>query len=193
MILSDLEIARLARDGMIQPFCETLEKTNGDRGVISYGLSSYGYDIRLSPKEFRVFRHVPGTIINPKQFNPANLESVALHEDEHGQYFILPGNSYGLGVAIECLDVPRDVLIVCLGKSTLARCGIIAVITPAEPEWKGNLTLEFSNSSSADCRIYANEGVAQLIFLRGNPCGTSYADRKGKYQNQSEVVTIARV
>jgi dCTP deaminase len=161
--------------------------------VISYGLSSYGYDIRLSAKEFRIFRHIPGTVIDPKNFNPQNLESTQLHTDERGSYFILPAHSYGLGVALEKLSVPDNITVICIGKSTYARCGIIANLTPAEAAWRGHLTLEFSNSSSADCRIYANEGVVQLLFFEGEPCAVSYDTRQGKYQDQAEIVTLAKL
>jgi dCTP deaminase len=166
---------------------------NRTRPVISYGLSSYGYDIRLSPAEFRIFRHVPGTVLDPKNFNPENLEPTALRTDENGSYFILPAHSYGLGVALERIQVPDNISVICIGKSTYARCGIIANLTPAEAGWRGHLTLEFSNSSSADCRIYANEGVVQLLFFEGEPCQISYETRRGKYQDQPEQVTIARV
>lgn len=188
----------MADKGMITPFEPSLvrkiESQDGQvRRVISYGLSSYGYDIRLSPKEFRVFRHVPGTIVDPKNFNPANLEPVELHTDANDSYFILPAHSYGLGVALERLEVPENVTVLCIGKSTMARCGVIANLTPAEAGWRGHLTLEFSNSSSADCRIYANEGIVQLLFFEGDRCQVSYHDRRGKYQDQQEVVTLARV
>jgi dCTP deaminase len=163
------------------------------RPVISYGLSSYGYDLRLSPAEFRIFRHIPGKVVDPKNFNPDNLESTALHSDESGEYFILPAHSYGLGVALERIDLPDNITVICIGKSTYARCGIIANLTPAEAAWRGHLTLEFSNSSSADCRIYANEGIVQLLFLEGEPCQVSYETRRGKYQDQPERVTLAKV
>jgi dCTP deaminase len=143
--------------------------------------------------EFATFKHIPGTVVDPKNFNPLNLEPAKLHSDKYGQYFVIPGHSYGLGVAIEKLNVPRDITVICLGKSTYARVGIIANVTPAEAQWIGNLTLEFSNSSPADCRIYANEGVVQLLFLQGEPCQVSYADRNGKYQNQTEKVTLSKV
>lgn len=179
---------------MIAPFVEHLTRKDAEENpVISYGLSSYGYDIRLSPLDFRVFRHIPGTIVDPKNFNPANLEKAELLKDENGLYFVLPANSYGLGVAIEKLIVPRNITIVCVGKSTYARCGIIANICPAEAAWEGHLTLEFSNSSSTDCRIYCNEGVVQLLFLEGEECETSYSDRSGKYQGQPEQVILAKV
>lgn len=189
----------MAQKGMISPFEPSLIREHrGDtvlplRPVISYGLSSYGYDIRLSPVEFRIFRHIPGTVVDPKNFNPQNLEPTQLHTDANGSYFILPAHSYGLGVAFERLQVPDNITVICIGKSTYARCGIVANLTPAEAAWRGHLTLEFSNSSGTDCRIYANEGVVQLIFLEGEPCATSYEARRGKYQDQSEIVTLARV
>ncbi|MBD2141359.1 dCTP deaminase [Anabaena sp. FACHB-1250] len=199
MIKNDIWITEMAQKGMISPFeFSLIRKLQPDpsqipQPVISYGLSSYGYDIRLSASEFRIFRHIPGTVIDPKNFNPQNLESTQLHRDESGSYFILPAHSYGLGVALEKLQVPGNITVICIGKSTYARCGIIANLTPAEAAWRGHLTLEFSNSSSADCRIYANEGVVQLLFLEGEPCAVNYETRQGKYQDQLEVVTIAKV
>lgn len=183
----------MAAQGMISPFSGTLVCKVSDLPVISFGLSSYGYDIRLSPQDFRVFRHIPGTVIDPKNFNPANLEPVQLHKDENGEFFILPAHSYGLGVALEQLNVPENITVLCIGKSTYARAGIIANLTPAEAAWRGHLTLEFSNSSSADCRIYANEGVVQLLFFQGEPCETSYQTRQGKYQDQPEQVIVSKV
>jgi dCTP deaminase len=196
VIKPDLWIHKMAQQGMITPFEPLLVREverDGMPGhpVISYGLSSYGYDIRLSPAEFRVFRHIPGTVVDPKRFSERNLEAVQLHSDEQGDYFILPAHSYGLGVAVERLEVPDNVTVLCIGKSTYARCGIIANLTPAEAGWRGHLTLEFSNSSSADTRIYANEGVVQLLFFEGEPCQTTYEGRK--YQDQAERVTLARV
>ncbi|WP_041456802.1 MULTISPECIES: dCTP deaminase [Nostocaceae] len=189
----------MAQKGMIAPFESSLirkiPKDNlvAAQPVISYGLSSYGYDIRLSSAEFRIFRHIPGTVVDPKNFNPQNLEPTPLHTDKDGSYFILPAHSYGLGVALEKLEVPNNITVICIGKSTYARCGIIANLTPAEAAWRGHLTLEFSNSSSADCRIYADEGVVQLLFLEGEPCAISYETRQGKYQDQLEKVTLAKV
>jgi dCTP deaminase len=183
----------MAAKGMISPFEPQLVRRIDDLPVISYGLSSFGYDIRLSPLEFRVFRHIPGTIVDPKYFNPDNLEPVKLHRDRHGDFFILPAHSYGLGVALERLTVPDNITVLCIGKSTYARVGLIANLTPAEAGWRGHLTLEFSNSSSADCRIYANEGVVQLLFLEGEPCQISYEKRRGKYQDQPEQVVVSRV
>ena len=199
MIKNDAWITATAAQGLISPFepqlVRRVEVADAPtlRPVISYGLSSYGYDIRLSPEEFRIFRHIPGTVIDPKNFNPHNLEPTALCTDDNGSYFILPAHSYGLGVALEKLQVPDNISVICIGKSTYARCGIIANLTPAEAGWRGHLTLEFSNSSSADCRIYANEGVVQLLFLEGEPCQVSYEARRGKYQDQPEKVTLARV
>lgn len=215
MIKNDRWIAEQAKNGMITPFvpelirevfdydplsnallsspiwCDAVDQAS--KKVISYGLSSYGYDIRLSPKEFKVFRHIPGTIINPKRFNPDNLETVSLHQDEDGAYFVLPAHSYGLGVALEKLQIPDNITCLFIGKSTYARVGVIANLTPGEAGWRGHLTLEFSNSSSADCRIYANEGIVQALFFEGEPCTVSYGDRQGKYQDQSESVTLAKV
>jgi dCTP deaminase len=190
-----------AAAGMIVPFQAGLVREvlvndfDGDpiRPVLSYGCSSYGYDLRLSAKEFLIFRHVPGTVMNPKQFNPDNLEPTPLHNDEDGDYFILPAHSYGLGVALERLRVPPTTTVICLGKSTYARLGIIVNTTPVEAAWEGHLTLEFSNSSGADCRVYANEGVCQLLFFEGEPCETTYQDRAGKYQGQDETVVTARI
>jgi dCTP deaminase len=193
MIQNDIWIKQKAAEGLIQPFEATLIRKVDQLPVISYGLSSYGYDIRLSPNEFRVFRHIPGTVVDPKYFNPHNLEPVELHHDENGNFFILPAHSYGLGVALEKINVPDYISVLCIGKSTYARCGIIANLTPAEAGWRGHLTLEFSNSSSADCRIYANEGVVQLLFLEGEECETSYNKRQGKYQDQPEQVIVSRV
>ncbi len=189
----------MAQKGMISPFEPSLiQKVEKDKSVevqpvISYGVSSYGYDIRLSSVEFRIFRHIPGTVVDPKNFNSQNLEPISLHTDASGSYFILPAHSYGLGVALERLEVPSNITVICIGKSTYARCGIIANITPAEATWRGHLTLEFSNSSSTDCRIFANEGVVKLLFLEGEPCAISYHDRQGKYQDQAEIVTLAKV
>lgn len=200
MILNDAQIIELAAQGMITPFQVKLIREadiqsiyNYKRGVISYGLSSYGYDIRLSRREFKVFRHIPGTIINPKDFNPDNLESMELQEDKWGEFFIIPARSYGLGVAVEKLQMPPNLTAICIGKSTYARAGLIANLTPVEASWRGHLTIEISNSSSTDCRIYANEGIAQLLFLQGEPCTTSYEDRSGKYQDQPQEIVLARM
>nr|BCX00096.1 MAG: dCTP deaminase [Bacteroidota bacterium] len=193
MIKNDRWIRQMAERGMIRPFEPRQIRRLEGLPVLSYGLSSYGYDIRLSPTEFRVFRRIPGRIVDPKNFDPEHLEPAPLHEGPEGRYFILPGNSYGLGVSKEYLEVPPNITVLAIGKSTYARCGIIANITPAESGWRGYLTLEFSNSSSADCKIYADEGVVQLLFLEGEPCEVTYADREGKYQDQPMQVVLPRV
>ena len=200
MIKNDKWIIEQARQGMISPFEEkSIRKavlgTAQEVPTISWGLSSYGYDIRLSPHDFRIFRHIPGTVVDPKRFNPQNLEQAELHTDEDGSsYFIIPANSYGLGASLESINMPPNVTAICLGKSTYARVGVIANTTPLEAAWKGEaITLEFSNASSADVKIYASEGVVQLLFFEGQPCQTTYADRGGKYQNQSNKVTLPRV
>jgi dCTP deaminase len=208
-IYSDRDIRSLGYAGMIEPFeptlvrsidCTYVSETNPDKQMkvdlpmISYGTSSYGYDLRLSPRDFQLFQHIPGTIMDPKAFNPANLAPATLYNDpSKGSYFVIPAHSYGLGVALERLRMPRNVTAVAVGKSTYARMGIIVNTTPAEAGWGGHLTLELSNSSGADCRIYAGEGICQLLFFEGSACDVSYSDRKGKYQHQSEQVTHARV
>lgn len=204
MLKSDRWIREQAAAGMIEPFVPGLVREREiDRGpslifrstvsALSYGCSSYGYDLRLSPKEFLIFRHIPGTVMNPKRFNPANLEPAPLHSDEDGDFFILPAHSYGLGVAVECLRIPDNITCLFIGKSTYARLGQIANLTPGEAGWQGHLTLEFSNSSGADCRIYANEGIVQALFFEGEPCEVTYQDRAGKYQGQPHSVVTARV
>ena len=197
MLKNDLWINQKASEGMINPFQSNLvrhlDPNNQQKPVLSYGCSSYGYDLRLSSKEFLIFRHIPGTVMNPKKFNPDNLEKTVLHKDDDGEFFILPAHSYGLGVALEKMKVPENITVICIGKSTYARLGIIVNTTPAEAGWEGHLTLEFSNSSGADCRIYANEGICQLLFFEGDPCSTTYKDRRGKYQNQPEKVTLAKI
>lgn len=192
MIKSDRWIKEMAAKGMISPFESSMVRKVDGNPVISYGCGSYGYDLRLSSAEFRIFRHVPGTVVDPKNFNSGNLELAELHGDESGEYFILPSHSYGLGVALEQLEVPENITIICIGKSTYARTGLIANLTPAEAGWRGYLTMEFSNSSSADCRIYAGEGVVQLLFLEGEPCEVTYEDRLGKYQDQPQQVVFAK-
>jgi dCTP deaminase len=204
MLKNDRWIKEQAAKGMISPFVPGLVRriehgATADGSSIlsipalSFGCSSYGYDIRLSPADFRIFRHVPGLINDPKAFDGRCLEPAELHQSLAGDYFILPAHSYGLGVALERLRVPPNITVICLGKSTYARLGIVVNMTPAEASWEGHLTLEFSNSSGADCRIYANEGICQLLFFEGEPCETTYQDRAGKYQGQPEAVIAARV
>jgi dCTP deaminase len=149
--------------------------------VISYGLSSYGYDVRCS-REFKVFTNVHSTVVDPKNFDAKSFV------DMEGDYVVIPPNSFALARTIEYFRIPRDVLTVCLGKSTYARCGIIVNVTPFEPEWEGHVTLEFSNTTPLPAKIYAGEGCAQVLFFRGSePCATSYADRGGKYQGQTGI------
>lgn len=161
------------------------------RSAISFGCSSYGYDLRLAPHDFRIFHHVPGLIVNPKAFDDRCLVSTELHHDEFGQYFILPAHTYALGVTLERLKLPPNITALFIGKSTYARCGIIVNTTPGEAGWEGFLTLEISNSSGADCRIYANEGIAQALFMEGSACDSPYGE--GKYQDQGNAVTLARI
>lgn len=179
---------------MIEPCLDYYDKAKNPRsGELSAGLTSFGYDLRLSDKDFWIFRGPTCGLIDPKSFDKSVMQRVALHTDDTGSFFLLPSHSYGLGVAVERLVMPADVMGVCLGKSTYARCGIIANVTPAEPGWEGHLTLEFSNSSDLPCKLYANEGVVQMLFFQGNTCDITYKDRKGKYQNQDEEVVLPKV
>jgi dCTP deaminase len=193
-ILSDREIKCLALDeGMIQPFQDRLISEENGRRLLSYGLSSYGYDIRLSAKQCLIFGRVQQGDCDPKAFDPGILKPSELLEDEKGKYFLIPPYGYCLGVAQEYISLPRDVTVVAVGKSTYARSGIMANITPAESQWSGHLTLEISNCTGLFNRIYANEGICQLLFFRGNPCDVTYNDRKGKYQNQPNEVVFSQV
>lgn len=191
MLRSDRWIEEKAREGMIKPFLPELIRRWDARKVISFGLSSYGYDLRLSDREFLVMKRQPGAIVDPKAFDRKGLEPAELQRDEKGEFYVLPGHSYGLGVALERLEIPGDTTCLFIGKSTYARCGIIANLTPGEAGWRGHLTLEISNASASDCRVYANEGIVQALFFKGDWCRTTYADREGKYQDQAEVVTLA--
>ncbi len=163
---------------MIEPFCE--KQIN--EGVISYGLSSYGYDLRVSD-EFKIFTNVNSAIIDPKAFDERSFVSV------NAGSVIVPPNSFALARSIEYFRIPRDVLTICVGKSTYARCGILVNLTPFEPEWEGFATLEISNTTPLPARVYANEGLCQILFFRSDQtCETSYADREGKYQKQRGIV-----
>jgi dCTP deaminase len=167
---------------MIKPFSAGRIK----RGKISYGLSSYGYDIRVA-EEFKVFTNVNTTIVDPKKFDPRSLVDVK------GDFCIIPPNSFVLARTVEYFKIPRNILTICLGKSTYARCGIIVNVTPFEPEWEGYATLEISNTTPLPAKIYANEGIAQIIFLESDEeCETSYKDKKGKYQAQKKI-TLPRM
>lgn len=172
---------------MISPFCENLVRTNDkNEKVVSYGLSSYGYDIRVA-NEFKVFTNVHNSIIDPKEFKENSF--VEMVQD----ICVVPPNSFALARSIEYFKIPRNVLTICLGKSTYARCGIIVNVTPFEPEWEGHVTLEISNTTPLPAMIYANEGIAQVIFFESpDTCQTSYADRKGKYMGQRGI-TLAKV
>jgi dCTP deaminase len=193
-VLCDKEIRRLAEEEeMIVPFQDRLVSEENDRRILSYGLSSYGYDIRLSPEQCLIFGRISEGECDPKDFKPEILNQAELLEDEKGKYFLLPPYGYCLGVARERLKLPRDVTVVAVGKSTYARSGILVNITPAESGWEGYLTLEISNCTGLFNRIYADEGVTQLLFYRGNPCEVSYQDRKGKYQNQAPEVVFSKV
>ncbi len=178
-IKPDHWIRRMANDyRMIEPFVEGSVR----QGVISYGVSSYGYDIRVS-NEFKVFTNVNSAVVDPKNFVPHSFIDVTT------DVCIIPPNSFALSRTVEYFRIPRDVLVVCVGKSTYARCGLIVNVTPLEPEWEGYLTLEISNTTPLPAKVYANEGIAQLLFLAGDGlCETSYKDKKGKYQGQVGVV-----
>ncbi|MBU6185029.1 MAG: dCTP deaminase [Cyanobacteria bacterium REEB444] len=193
-ILSDREIKELSIErGMIQPFQDHLINESNGRKLLSYGLSSYGYDIRLSPKQCLIFGRTQSGDCDPKDFDQSILRPAELLEDEKGQYFLLPPYGYCLGVAEEYLDLPEDVTVVAVGKSTYARSGILANITPAESTWAGHLTLEISNCTGLFNRIYANEGICQLLFFRGEKCDVNYKMRKGKYQDQPKEVVFSKV
>jgi dCTP deaminase len=193
-ILSDREIKELSTEkGMIQPFQDRLINESNGRKLLSYGLSSYGYDIRLSPKQCLIFGRTQSGDCDPKNFDQGILRPAELLEDEKGQYFLLPPFGYCLGVAEEYLDLPKDVTVVAVGKSTYARSGILVNITPAEACWSGHLTLEISNCTGLFNRIYANEGICQLLFFRGKECEVDYNMRKGKYQSQPKEVVFSQV
>ena len=164
--------------GLIEPFAPEQVRSNETGRVISYGTSSYGYDIRCAD-EFKIFTNISSTIVDPKQFDANSF--VDIQQD----VCVIPPNSFALARTVEYLRIPRNVLTLCLGKSTYARCGIIVNVTPLEPEWEGHVTLEFSNTTPLPAKIYANEGVAQVIFFESDEtCDTSYKDRGGKYQGQ---------
>jgi dCTP deaminase len=169
--------------------------------AISYGLSSYGYDLRLAPHDFRIFKDrsilqklglQKTPVIDPKNFDGNLLYPASLHRDHTGEYFIMPPHSSALGVSVERLDMPRNITGECLGKSTYARSAITPFATPIEAGWRGYPTLEFGNNTDLPCKIYANEGVLQMVFNRGADCDVSYGDRNGKYQDQVCEVTLAR-
>ncbi len=178
MIKSDKWITRMAREHrMIEPFVDSQTRA----GVVSYGVSSYGYDIRVAD-EFKVFTNIYNTVVDPKNFDPKSFVDIK------ADVCIIPPNSFALARTIEYFRIPRDILTVCLGKSTYARCGIIVNVTPFEPEWEGHVTIEISNTTPLPAKIYANEGIAQVLFFQSDEvCQTSYRDKKGKYQAQRGV------
>lgn len=182
-VMSDKWIRKMAIEHkMIEPFCERVE----GNGMISYGLSSYGYDIRVS-REFKVFTNVYNSVVDPKSFQKEAFVDI------ESDLCIIPPNSFALARTIEYFRIPKNVITVCVGKSTYARCGIIVNVTPFEPGWEGIVTLEISNTTPLPAKIYAGEGIAQVLFFEGNePCETSYADRHGKYQGQNKI-TLPKV
>ena len=177
-IKSDRWITRMALERrMIEPFVDDQVR----EGVISYGVSSYGYDVRVGD-EFKVFTNVYNTVVDPKNFDSSSFVDI------RADVCIIPPNSFALASTIEYFRIPRDILTICLGKSTYARCGIIVNVTPFEPEWEGHVTIEISNTTPLPARIYANEGIAQVLFFQSDePCARSYKDKKGKYQAQRGV------
>ncbi|MDT8311614.1 MAG: dCTP deaminase [Methylophaga sp.] len=184
-IKSDKWIRRMAEQGMISPFEPGQVREREGNRIISYGTSSYGYDVRCS-NEFKIFTNINSAIVDPKNFDDNSFIDVT------SDVCIIPPNSFALARTVETFRIPRNVLTICLGKSTYARCGIIVNVTPLEPEWEGQVTLEFSNTTTLPAKIYANEGVAQMLFFESDEvCETSYADRGGKYQGQ-QGVTLPR-
>jgi len=175
-------IEKSTKQGMIAPFEPSpIRKSSSGGNIISYGTSSYGYDARVSD-EFKIFTNVNSTIVDPKKFS---LEGFV---DKKTDVCVIPPNSFVLARTVEYFKIPRDVLVICVGKSTYARCGIIVNVTPLEPEWQGHVTLEFSNTTPLPAKIYANEGACQFLFLKGDDiCKISYADRQGKYMNQQGI------
>ncbi|ALB01547.1 deoxycytidine triphosphate deaminase [Francisella persica ATCC VR-331] len=178
-IKSDKWIKKMSQEhNMIEPFEAGQVKIINNQKIVSYGTSSYGYDVRCAD-EFKIFTNINSSIVDPKDFNDKNFV------DFKGDVCIIPSNSFALARTVEKFKIPRDTLVVCLGKSTYARCGIIVNVTPLEPEWEGYVTLEFSNTTPLPAKIYANEGVAQMLFFQSDEkCETSYADKGGKYQGQ---------
>jgi len=182
MIKNDRWIKKMAAKGMIEPFSEQ----QICKGVVSFGVSSYGYDMRISD-EFRIFTNINSTVVDPKAFDPKSFIEFK------GNECIIPPNSFVLGMSVEYFKIPRDVLVICLGKSTYARCGIVVNVTPLEPEWEGYVTIEISNTTPLPAKIYANEGIAQLIFIAAEEvCEVSYKDKTGKYQAQKGI-TLPRI
>jgi dCTP deaminase len=182
MVKNDRWIKEMAEKGMIAPFAENQVR----EGVISYGISSYGYDMRISD-EFKIFSNTNTSIMDPKKFDARNLV------DFKGDVCVIQPNSFVLATSVEYFKIPRDTIVICLGKSTYARCGITVNVTPLEPEWEGHVTIEISNTTPLPAKVYANEGIAQIIFLGADEvCERSYADKSGKYQAQKGI-TLAKI
>lgn len=181
--MSDKWINHMANEHkMIEPFSATQVRRDQDKAIVSYGTSSYGYDVRCA-NEFKVFTNINSAVVDPKNFVADSFVDIVSDD-----VCIIPPNSFALARTVEYFRIPRETLVICLGKSTYARCGIIVNVTPLEPEWEGHVTLEFSNTTTLPAKIYANEGVAQMIFLHAQqPCEVSYKDRQGKYQGQEGV------
>lgn len=179
--------------GMITPIVNEQNRLINDNPVVSYGVTSYGYDVRLAP-ELKLFNKYSQRIINPKQFDESILLDLEIETDNKGgQFFLLPEHGFALGRSVETFKIPRDVLVTCVGKSTYARCGLIVNVTPIEAEFEGTVTLEFSNTTDLPIMLFANEGIAQFLFFKSDQeCEVSYADRNGKYQNQIEI-TLPKV
>ncbi len=164
----------IQRDIVIEPFASEAARP----GVISYGVSSYGYDVRVG-RHYKVFTNVHSAVVDPKQFNPNSFVDI------EADYCLIPPNSFALAETVEYLEIPRDIIAICVGKSTYARCGIIVNVTPLEPEWRGKVTIEISNTTPLPAKIYSGEGIAQILFFRADAaCRISYGDKKGKYQDQ---------
>ncbi len=182
MVKNDRWIREMARKGMIRPFREERMR----KGVISYGVSSYGYDMRIAD-EFKIFTPVGASVTDPKNFGQHSVI------DFRGKICLIPPHSFALGRSVEYFRIPKDVLVLCLGKSTYARCGIVINVTPLEPEWEGYVTISISNTGPLPARIYAKEGIGQLVFLEASEvCERSYADKRGKYQAQ-KAITLSKV
>lgn len=196
MIQCDRQIRQHAMAGdIINPFCASSVRKTEVTGhpVISYGLSSYGYDVRLSPNDFRIYDTYSGGVVDPKRFNIIDLRRMTVNSDKEDSYFLIPPQTYALGATLEHISMPSNVSAIAIGKSTYARCGLIMNCTPIESGWRGHITLEMFNSSNSPLKVYADEGIVQLLFFEGEQCETTYADRKGKYQDQGPEVTIARI
>lgn len=185
---SDRWIRKMAQGkGMIEPFSNGLVREHDGEKIVSYGLSSYGYDLRVSNK-FKVFTNVHNSVVDPKGFHDTAFVDI------ESDVCIVPPNSFALAVSVEYFRIPSNVLTLCIGKSTYARCGIIVNVTPFEPEWEGYVTLEISNTTPLPAKIYAGEGLAQVLFLEGDePCETTYADRGGKYNKQPQMAITPRI